>query len=163
MKAKALVSALPPQTTDLERQVLAHDRVLQALIACKARTEPRFSDHLRQRFIEPMHMAKREHDHRETDDFAEEFIRAVMQLGEESPPEEARSASTGRAPVPPKGNQAQGIALNQPRQADGVQVSERNGIWKVLVDGQFRGDSSRKEHALAAAALHRLSLGWPMP
>ena len=70
-----------PETTDLERRVLAHEKVLQPLIAFMARAEPRFVDHLKERFVEPMNMARREHDHRETDDYAEEFIRAVMLLG----------------------------------------------------------------------------------
>ena len=43
-----------------------------------ARTEPRFVDHLRERYLEPMKLTQREHDHRETDDHAKEFIRAVM-------------------------------------------------------------------------------------
>ena len=47
-----------------------------------ARTEPRFVDHLRERFVEPMKVTQREHDDRETDDYAAEFIRAVMLLGE---------------------------------------------------------------------------------
>lgn len=83
----------PSETTDLERRVLAHERILQSLIAYMARTEPRFIDHLRERFVEPMRMATHEHDHRETDDYAEEFIRAVMRLGDERARcEEAASA-----------------------------------------------------------------------
>ena len=72
-------SAAPssPEITDLERRVLAHERVLQALIAYMSRAEPRFVDHLRDRFVEPMKMARREQDHRDADDYAEEFIRAA--------------------------------------------------------------------------------------
>ncbi len=66
-QAKALAcSASEP--TDLERRVLTHERILQALIAYMARTEPRFVDHLRERFVEPMELTRHEHDHRETDD-----------------------------------------------------------------------------------------------
>ena len=43
-------------------------------------------------------------------------------------------------------------------EAGRVQFRERNGIWEVRVDGVFRGDYHRKEHAAAAAALARLSL-----
>ncbi|GHF75313.1 hypothetical protein [Seohaeicola zhoushanensis] len=74
------------ETTDLERRVLAHERILQALIAYMARSEPRFVDHLRERFVEPMRLTRHEYDHRETDDYAEEFIRAVMLLGEARAP-----------------------------------------------------------------------------
>lgn len=69
-----------PETTDLERRVLAHERVLQALIAYMARTEPRFIDHLRERFVGATHMSRHERVHPDTDDYAEEFVRGVMLL-----------------------------------------------------------------------------------
>ena len=47
--------------------------------------------------------------------------------------------------------------MNRPQQRGGAQVHERNGIWEVRVDGKFCGDYHQKEHALAAAALHKLS------
>ena len=92
-----------PETTDLERRVLAHERVLQALIAFMARTEPRFVDHLRERFVEPMRMARHEHDHSETDDYAEEFIRAVMLIGEACAPQPKEQKVTDEQPDLPKG------------------------------------------------------------
>lgn len=142
------------ETTDLERRVLAHERILQALIAYMARTEPRFIDHLKARFVEPMSMAQHEHDHRETDDYAEEFIRAVMRLGEVRAPKAKEAKVTDKQP---RRNGAQASSMNRPKQQGGVQVHERNGIWEVRVDGKFRGDYHQKEHALAAAALHKLS------
>lgn len=146
-----------PETTDLERRVLAHERILQALIAYMARTEPRFVDHLRERFVESMSMARHEHDHRETDDYAAEFIRAVMLLGEARVPKAKESDVTDMKPVPPKSRGSQESSMDRPVQRGGVQVRERNGIWEVQVDGKFRGDYHQKEHALAAAALHKLS------
>jgi len=146
------------ETTDLERRVLAHERILQALIAYMTRTEPRFIDHLRERFVEPMERTQREHDHRETDDYAEDFIRAVMLLGEERAPKAKEPNMTDKQPVPPKSKGEQGSFMNRLAQGGGVQVRERNGIWEVQVDGKFRGDYHQKEHALAAAALHKLSL-----
>lgn len=144
-----------PETTDLERRVLAHEKVLQALIAFMARTEPRFIDHLRARFVEPMSVARHEHDHRETDDYAEEFIRAVMLLGEARAPNAKEPEMTVKQPVPPKSSGGQSSSMNKPPQRGGVQVRERSGIWEVRVDGQFRGDYLQKEHALAAAALYK--------
>lgn len=151
------MSITSPETTDLERRVLAHERILQALIAFMARTEPRFVDHLRERFVEPMRMARHEHDHHETDDYAEEFIRAVMLLAEARAPEAKRPDMTDRQSVPPKTRGAKVSSLNQPAQSGGVQVREKNGIWEVQVDGKFRGNYHQKEHALAAAALIKLS------
>ncbi|WP_420861918.1 hypothetical protein [Algirhabdus cladophorae] len=155
-----MIRAMPiasPETTDLERRVLAHERILQALIAYMARTAPRFIDHLRARFVEPMSMARHEHDHRETDDYAEEFIRAVMLLGETRAPNAKGPKMTDKQPVPLKSKGAQGSSMDRPARRDGVQVRERNGMWEVEVDGKFRGDYCQKEHALAAAALHKLS------
>jgi hypothetical protein len=59
----------------------AHEKVLQALIASWP-APSRVSRPLRERFVEPMSMARHEHDHRETHDHAEEIIRAVMLPGE---------------------------------------------------------------------------------
>ena len=146
-----------PETTDLERRVLAHERILQALIAYMARTEPRFIDHLRARFVEPMSMARHEHDHRETNDYAEEFIRAVMFIGEARAPNAKEPEMTNMKNVPPKSRGETGASTDRPAQRRGVEVRERNGIWEVQVDGKFRGDYHQKEHALAAAALHKLS------
>lgn len=146
------------ETTDLERRVLAHEQILQALIAFMGRTEPRFIDHLRVRFVEPMSMVQREHDYRDTDDYAEEFIRAVMRLEEVRAPEAKEPDMTDKQSVPSKGRRGQSSSMNQPAQRGGVQVRERNGNWELQIDGKFRGDYQLKEHALAAAALHKLSL-----
>lgn len=151
------LSGTPAETTDLERRVLAHERILQGLIAYMARTEPRLIDHLRDRFVEPMRMAKHEHDFRETDDYAEEFIRAVMLIEEVRGPKAKEPEMTELKPVPPKSSGIQESSMNRPAQRSGVQVRERSGIWEVKVDRTFHGDYHQKEHALAAAALVKLS------
>ncbi|SDJ35416.1 hypothetical protein [Lutimaribacter saemankumensis] len=143
------------ETTDLERRVLAHERILQALIAYMARTEPRFVDHLRERFVEPMRLTQREHDYRETDDYAEKFVRAVILLGEVRVPKAKEPEMTDKQPVPPTSKGGQDSSMNRPPRRGGAQVRERNGIWEVQVDGKFLGDYCQKEHALAAAALHK--------
>ena len=76
------LSPKPSETTDLERRVLAHERILQALIAHITETEPKFLARLIERFSEPMQMARREHDYTDTDSYAEDFIRAVVMLSE---------------------------------------------------------------------------------
>lgn len=147
-----------PKTTDLERRVLAHERILQSLIAYMSRTEPRFVDHLRERFVEPMAMARHEHDYRDVDDYAEEFIRAVMRIGEvrvTKGSDERDGATSVRVPEAKRTPASPSRPVNQP---DRVQLKEKGGIWEVRVDGVFRGDYHLKEHALAAAALANLSL-----
>lgn len=146
------------ETTDPERRVLAHERILQALIACMARTEPRFVVHLRNRFVEPMRMVRHEHDHRAADDYAEKFIRAVMLLGEARAPQPRGPELTDRQYNSAEVREGDGPFVKRPARIDRVQVRERSGIWEVKVDGRFRGDYHQKEHALAAAALLRVSL-----
>lgn len=144
---------MPLENTDLEKRVLAHERVLQDLIAYMARTEPRFIEHLKERFVEPMRMARHEHDHRETEDYAEEFIHAVIRL-------EAVRAAQRKEPNAgheqtrvPTGGQESAPGWPCPEQTRGVRIFERHGIWSVITDGKFHGDYCKEEHALAAAAL----------
>lgn len=147
----------PPEATDLERRVLAHERILQSLIAYMARTEPRFVDHLRIRFVEPMAMARREHDFRDVDDYAEEFILAVMRIGEIAVSNRAKEAERSQSVQVPE-ERRDPAPLRPVAKPDRVQLKERGGIWELRVDGMFRGDYRKKEHGLAAAALANLSL-----
>ncbi|MCV2866949.1 hypothetical protein, partial [Defluviimonas sp. WL0075] len=117
----------------------------------------RFVEHLRERFVEPMRMARHEHDHRETDDYAEEFIRAVMQIGEVRIPQPKEPQVTVEHPGPPEKLERRGRSAQKLAKRSGVQVRERNGIWEVKVDGKFHGDYHQEEHALAAAVLLKLS------
>lgn len=149
-----------PDSTDLERRVLAHERILQSLIAYMSSSEPRFVEHLKTRFVDTMSMARREQDYRDVDDYAEEFIRAVMNLGEASPPPASKvSKSETAAGRPMKKQVLDSIHVLPPgREPDRVRVRERNGIWEVTVDGAFFGNYLTPEHARTAAALAKLSL-----
>lgn len=64
---------------------------------------------------------------------------------------------TEKQPVPTTSIGEQGSSMGRPAQQSGVQVRERNGIWEVTADGKFRGDYHQREHAVAAAALVKLS------
>ncbi|MFW8636103.1 hypothetical protein [Cribrihabitans pelagius] len=147
-----------PEATDLERRMLAHERILQSLIAYMSHTEPRFLEHLKKRFVEPMAMVRHEHDHRNSDDYAEEFIRAVMVLGETQLPKAASSTVLVKPLHQPEEKKNSGQLYRPTAEAERVRVRERNGIWEVKVDGVFHGDYHDKGNALAAAALARLSL-----
>ena len=145
-----------PEATELERRVLAHERILQTLIAYMSRTEPRFIDHLRDRFVEPMRMSRREHDFREVDDYAEEFIRAIMLVGETNEPAVSNERKRGTPSAVPGATGEQSLRPTLP--PDRIQLKETSGIWHVTVDGAFLGDFHKKEQALAAVALAKLSL-----
>ena len=151
------VAPSPPEATELERRVLAHERILQSLIAYMSRTEPRFVDHLRERFVEPMAMAHHEHDYMDVDDYAEEFIRVVMRIGE-TPIRKDTKQREGTTSVSGSEKETTLAAPLHPAQPDRVQLKERGGIWHITVDGAFWGDFQKKEQALVAFALAKLSL-----
>jgi hypothetical protein len=155
MITTATDEAPTPETTDLERRVLAHERILQAFIAYMSRTEPRFIDHLSERFVDPMSMAAHEHDHRETDDYAEEFVRAVILLGESEHPSQVAPWMRRSAPAP-RDRSGATAPLDPPARDERVKVRERSGVWTVTVDGVFKGDYHREGPARAAAALAKL-------
>ncbi|WJS05848.1 hypothetical protein [Roseibium aggregatum] len=149
-----------PDSTDLERRVLAHERILQSLIAYMSHSEPRFVEHLKTRFVDTMLMARREQDYRDVDDYAEEFIRAVMNLEEScagTTSNVPKSKTVAKRPVI-KRVLATTDMLPPEGKPDRVQVRERNGIWEVRVDGAFLGNYHQSEHAKTAAALARYSL-----
>ena len=70
------------ETTDLERRVLAHERILQALIAHIDETEPEFMQRLKATFASKHELAADAQDFTLTDQHAERFIREVEVLGE---------------------------------------------------------------------------------
>ncbi|WP_343504261.1 hypothetical protein [Alloyangia pacifica] len=141
------------ETTDLERRVLAHERVLQALIAYLARSDPRFIDDLWQRFVTPMKLARREHDYRDTNDYAEEFIRAVTLLEEKCLPQPQAHPVVDEQLGSPGTLGTNRVSTSRPAQSNRIEVLARSGIWEVRADGKFRGHYLKKEHAVAAAAL----------
>lgn len=155
MPTTPTVPSIPPETTDLERRVLAHERILQSLIAFMSRADPRFVEHLRARFVEPMAMVRHEHDYRDVDDYAEEFIRAVMRMTEGRLPDVGPKVDMDRSiKMRPEIRNAEQLHPDPDR----VQLNRKGGIWELKVDGTFRGHYHLKEQGLAAAALAKLSL-----
>jgi hypothetical protein len=74
----------PVETTQLERRVLVLERILQALIAHMAETEPRFIDRLSVTFTDPIGVAHGEQNYIDTASYAERFIREIVRLGEKA-------------------------------------------------------------------------------
>jgi hypothetical protein len=54
------------ENTDLERRVLAHEQILQVLIAHMAEAEPRFLDRLQQIFTKHHTLGANEQDYTDT-------------------------------------------------------------------------------------------------
>lgn len=69
--------AMPDEFTTLERRVLAHERILQALICDLADDDSRILDSLRTQFGEGHNMGEYENDFVSTDHYGQHFIRMV--------------------------------------------------------------------------------------
>jgi len=156
-------SPLPPEATSLERRVLAHERILQSLIAYMSRSDPRFVEHLQDRFVVPMSRAPHEHRYKETDEYAEDFIRAVMLLEAKGLTDRDKSVLSKSTSVRQQGgvdfvHAPYAQRIERGGRVDRVQLIKKNNIWEISVDGVFRGHYHDREHALAAAALAKLSL-----
>lgn len=142
------------ETTDLERRVLAHERILQSLIAHMAEAEPQFLARLSAIFSEPMLLSRREHDYTDTDSYAEQFIYEVVRMVEW--PHRSVQAPKPREAVPQPSFAPTIVAAADSRRSDGVtrfQVRQRMGVWEVTRDGRFYGDYFAKDHAVDAATV----------
>ena len=71
------------ETTDLERRVLAHERILQVLIAQMDEAEPKFMDRLKATFARRHVLGEGEQDFTATEQYAEQFLRQIESLGDE--------------------------------------------------------------------------------
>lgn len=66
------------ENTDLERRVLAHERILQTLIAHMAESQPAFLRHLQLTFGDLAKLDRAEHDYTDTASYAEQFVRNIV-------------------------------------------------------------------------------------
>lgn len=71
------------EDTDLERRVLAHERILQVLIAQMDEAEPKFMDRLKATFARRHVLGEGEQDFTATEQYAEQFLRQIESLGDE--------------------------------------------------------------------------------
>jgi hypothetical protein len=71
------------ENTDLERRVLAHEQILQVLIAHMSEAEPKFLERLQQMFIEHRHVGASEQDYTDTLGYAQQFLAQVARLNAE--------------------------------------------------------------------------------
>jgi len=86
-KATADLAAAPEggnvidvENTDLERRVLAHEQILQVVIAHMAEAEPNFLDRLLQIFAKHHTLGANEQDYTDTGAYAEQFMQQVVRL-----------------------------------------------------------------------------------
>lgn len=73
------------ENTDLERRVLAHERILQVLIAHMCESEPKFLERLQEKFPLGHDLGANEHDFVGTNQYSQQFIRKVETMGCDAP------------------------------------------------------------------------------
>lgn len=150
MKTHTKRDDLKPDSKYLERRVLAHERILQSLIA--------YMSHSEARFVDTMSMARREQDYRDFDDYAEEFIQAVTKLEESCACPTSKVAKSEAAATRPLKKLVLGSIHVPPPRSEPGRVRERNEILEVRVDGALLGNYQKSKHARTATPLARLSL-----
>lgn len=84
-------------------------------------------------------------------------MRAVILVGEVHTLDVKEPKMNDKLPLLPIREREGRFAKGRPATRGEVQVRERHGIWEVRIDDRFYGDYHQKEHALAAAALVKLS------
>lgn len=134
---------VPPQATDLERRVLAHERILQFLLAEMARGDAPLLDRLLVVFS-PQGRKAHQHDYTDAEDYAEAFIRQVAKLNEE------KAAQKLKVDYPPS------RSMTPPREIPTevpVVVEPRSGVWQVRRLTSHIGDYLDRSAAVETALL----------
>jgi len=78
-KGRGGANATPNEVTEVERRVLAHERVLQALIGHLAADDPEILRQLKLRFGSGHDLGQYEQNYVSTDDYGDHFIRSIEQ------------------------------------------------------------------------------------
>jgi hypothetical protein len=142
LSAKRSSTQHPAETTMLERRVLAHERILQSLIAHMSETDSVFLERLQNTFCNQIKF--HEQDYTNTEEFAEEFVHAIENSIQLQQTEFIAKADRGHRM--PKDQQNKNFTKTDPKPA-GYQIRNRNGIWEVTKDGRFVGDYVREAQA----------------
>lgn len=74
------------EDTDLERRVLAHEQILQALIAHMTEKDPAFLERLKDVFQNNHILGGAEHDFTATEQHADHFVRQIERIGQNTTP-----------------------------------------------------------------------------
>lgn len=74
---RASADATPDEITTLERRVLAHERILLALLGQLADDDPEILVQLKTRFGNGHNLGENEQDYVSTDDYGDHFIRSI--------------------------------------------------------------------------------------
>lgn len=129
----------PVENTDLERRVLAHERILQCLIAQMEESEPKYLDRLRSIFSHPGLLERPEHDFTDTASYTDEFVKAITKMcrpasrPDITPPASLRRNGPEKTPKTPVADRRQAAQSR-------FRIVRKSGIWNVTRNGCFLGD-----------------------
>jgi hypothetical protein len=132
------------ENTELERRVLAHEEILQALMAQLAEGNPRFLDRLHARFAS-VRRGAHEHGYTETADYAETFLHEVMRLVRVHDARPSHQPASKVQRTSPAGKSAD---VDPPVV---IRTSPVGGVWHVTRDHVFLGDYLAEAPARDAA------------
>lgn len=131
------------ENTDLERRVLAHERILQALITNLIEERPELLDALCARFSAPG-CGGYQHDHTATAEYAEQFMHEINRG--RFPQSRPRQDLAGSIVAPA----ATGAEPTEDPVTT-IRSQRRNGVWQVTRNRVFHGDYTQSGPAMDAA------------
>lgn len=139
--------------TDAERRALAHEQILQALIAHMVETEPKFLERLSASFSNPVRLEPEPKDHTDTATYAARFVREIVRLSESQTVAPASSLVALWDDLWPTAGEANLRLENVPVR---FEVRQRDDMWEVLRDGRLAGGYVSRIGAVEAAqrAIH---------
>lgn len=131
------------EDTDLERRVLAHEKILQALITNLIDERPELLGSLCAQFSAPG-CGGYQHDHTATAEYAEQFMHEVSR---------GRFPQSRPHPELVKGVVAPAATDLEPTgdPVTTIRSQRRSGIWQVTRDRLFHGDYTQPGPAMDAA------------
>lgn len=133
--------------TDLERRVLAHEQVLQALIAYMVESDPKILERMKVAFSRPIRVVP-PLGQTDTAGYAAAFVREVIRLGTEDAASSSPSPISLRDDLWPPAGEAN---LANENLAVLFVVQQRDDMWEVLRDGRLIGGFVSQKGALEAA------------
>ena len=133
------------EDTDLERRVLAHEQILQALIAHMVETEPQFLERLSATFNNPVQAGCLRYDRISTATHAARFVREVIRLGEKP---SAPSLVSRWDDLWPTSGENSILNGNIPVR---FEIRPRDDLWEVFRNGRLKGGYVSRSGALDAA------------
>lgn len=136
---------------DLMRRVLAHEQILQALVAYMVESDVGMLDRLREAFSQPVHLGPEGFD--DTATYAARFVRDVIRTGVHTGGEDAKPGPSLVSlwdDLWPTLGEGQLLNGHVPVR---FEIQKRDDMWEVLRDGRLCGGYISQEGALESAQI----------